>query len=70
MKKTVLLLLLAFTFGCNKDDNNNNTTTNPIAQLLPATQLEANKIGCLLDGKVFLPLELHQAMPLQLIYSI
>jgi len=70
MKKTVLLLLLAFTFGCNKDDNNNNTSTNPIAQLLHATQVEANKIGCLPDGKVFYHWNIHQAMPLQLIYSI
>ncbi|MFY0483182.1 hypothetical protein ACI6PS_11295 [Flavobacterium sp. PLA-1-15] len=54
MKKTILLLLLAFTFACNKDDDNN-SSTNPIDQLPPPTQIGANTFGCLLDGKVFKP---------------
>ena len=52
MKNLSLLFLLAFSLiACNDDD----TPQNPIDQLPPATQIGANKIGCLLDGQVFLP---------------
>jgi hypothetical protein len=53
MKNLILLLLTTFTLSCcNKDDN---TPTNPIDQLPPATQIGANKVGCLVNGEVFLP---------------
>lgn len=54
MKKTILLLLLVFTFGCDNNDDKA-TSNNPIDQLPPVTQVGANKVGCLLDGKAFLP---------------
>ncbi|RYE58268.1 MAG: hypothetical protein EOP48_03885 [Sphingobacteriales bacterium] len=53
-KKTILLLLLAFTFGCDNNDDKA-TSNNPIDQLPPVTQVGANKVGCLIDGEVFLP---------------
>ncbi|MFY0484110.1 hypothetical protein ACI6PS_16045 [Flavobacterium sp. PLA-1-15] len=53
MKKTILLLLLAFTFACDKDDDKK--STNPIDQLPPATQTGAQTFGCLIDGKTFVP---------------
>ena len=53
MKKLLLLLLTTFALSCcNKDDDK------PIAEidkLPPATQTGANTVGCLLDGKAFLP---------------
>ncbi|CAM3813445.1 hypothetical protein FLGE108171_15680 [Flavobacterium gelidilacus] len=53
MKKIILLLLIITTLSCcNKDDD---TSKNPVNQLPPATQIGANKVGCLLDGQVFLP---------------
>ncbi|MDR6968239.1 hypothetical protein J2X31_002256 [Flavobacterium arsenatis] len=53
MKKTILLLLLALTFGCDKDDDNN--PGNPVDQLPTATQTGAQTFGCLIDGKAFVP---------------
>ncbi|MFY0484112.1 hypothetical protein ACI6PS_16055 [Flavobacterium sp. PLA-1-15] len=50
MKKIFLLLVLAFTIGCDRDDNK---TTNPIDQLPPATQTGAGTFGCLINGKPF-----------------
>lgn len=54
MKNLLLLLLTTFTLSCcNNDDDNK-----PIAEidkLPPATQVGANKVGCLLDGVAFLP---------------
>ena len=53
MKRTILLLLIITTLSCcNKDDD---TPIIPIEQLPPATQTGANTVGCLLDGKAFLP---------------
>ena len=53
MKKLLLILLTTFTLSCcNKDDD---TPIIPIEQLPPATQTGANTVGCLLDGKAFLP---------------
>ena len=53
MKRTILLLLIITTLSCcNKDDD---TPIIPIQQLPPATQTGANTVGCLLDGKAFLP---------------
>ena len=53
MKKLLLILLTTFALSCcNKDDDK------PIAEidkLPPATQTGANTVGCLLDGKAFLP---------------
>ncbi|MFY0484113.1 hypothetical protein ACI6PS_16060 [Flavobacterium sp. PLA-1-15] len=51
MKKTFLLLLLAFTFACDKDDDKK--SNNPIDQLPPATQTGAGTFGCLVNGKPF-----------------
>lgn len=51
--KILLLLLVALTFSCcSKDDNK---SKNPIDQLPPATQIGANTVGCLVDGKAILP---------------
>ena len=54
-KKTILLILLAFTFACSNNDDEKTPNTNPIDQLPPATQVGANTFGCLLDGEVFKP---------------
>ena len=52
MKNIFILIILSFTiFSCDNDDK----PSNPIDQLPPATQIGANKVGCLLDGKVFIP---------------
>jgi hypothetical protein len=53
MKHIFLLLLTTLTLSCcSKDDD---PPTNPIDQLPPATQIGANKVGCLVNGEVFLP---------------
>jgi len=53
MKKTFLLLLTTFILSCcNKDDDQPKTE---LEKLPPATQTGANKVGCLIDGKAFLP---------------
>jgi hypothetical protein len=52
MKHIFLLLLTLFLGGCSKDDDQ---TINPVDQLPSATQIGANKVGCLLNGEVFLP---------------
>lgn len=57
MKKLLLLLaVFAFFVSCNKDDD---PTPEPqiseIDKLPPATQTGANKVGCLVNGKAFLP---------------
>jgi hypothetical protein len=44
---TVFILL-----GCSKNDEPPKT---PVDQLPPATQVGANKVGCLVNGEVFLP---------------
>lgn len=53
MKNLLLLLFTTFALSCcNNDDDK------PIAEidkLPPATQVGANKVGCLLDGVAFLP---------------
>ena len=52
MKKLLLLLITTFTLSCcNKDDNP--FSSNDI--LPPETQTGANTVGCLVNGKVFLP---------------
>ncbi len=53
MKKLFLLLVTAFVISCcSKDDNVPKTE---LEKLPPPTQTGANRIGCLLDGKAFLP---------------
>jgi hypothetical protein len=54
MKKLLLLLFTSFILCCC-DNDDDTPTTNPIDQLPPATQIGANKVGCLLDGVAFLP---------------
>ena len=52
MKNLITVLLIILTFvSCDKDDNK---TQNPVSQLPAATQVGANKVGCLLDGVAFL----------------
>ncbi|MFY0484116.1 DUF6252 family protein [Flavobacterium sp. PLA-1-15] len=52
MKKTILLLITFFTLNsCNKDDNPFSGSD----KLPPETQTGANTVGCLVNGKVFLP---------------
>jgi hypothetical protein len=54
MKRLLLLLVLTFTLSCcNKDDDPQ--PVSELDKLPPATQVGADKIGCLLDGKAFLP---------------
>lgn len=58
MKKLLLLFaVFAFFVSCNKDDD---PTPEPqiseIDQLPPPTQPGANKVGCLVNGKAFLPI--------------
>ena len=53
MKKLLLLLLTTFTLSCcAKDDDKPKTE---LEKLPPATQIGANKAGCLVDGMAFLP---------------
>jgi hypothetical protein len=50
MKNYIKYLLITIAFiACNNDDK----TSNPIDQLPPATQVGANKIGCLVNGVPF-----------------
>jgi hypothetical protein len=50
MKKLFVLLTISLTLNCcNKDDDNSSDT------LPPVTQTGANTVGCLVNGKVFLP---------------
>ncbi|NHM01568.1 DUF6252 family protein [Flavobacterium difficile] len=52
MKKILILLALTLTLSCcNKDDNPSSSND----QLPPETQTGANTVGCLVNGKVFLP---------------
>ncbi|MGG7035906.1 MAG: hypothetical protein ACI7YS_12040 [Flavobacterium sp.] len=54
MKNLILLLIISFTLSCCEKDN----TSKPVAEidkLPPATQIGANTVGCLLDGKAFKP---------------
>ena len=58
MKKLLLLFaIFAFLVSCNKDDD---PTPEPqiseIDKLPPATQTGVNKVGCLVNGKAFLPI--------------
>jgi len=58
MKKIFLLFAVALLMiACNKDDEVPQPTPEPteIEKLPPATQTGANKVGCLLNGKAFLP---------------
>ncbi|MFN3908227.1 MAG: hypothetical protein ACK4JX_04270 [Flavobacterium sp.] len=52
MKHLFLLLLTLSLSCCSKDDDQ---PKNPVDQLPPATQVGANKVGCLVNGEVFLP---------------
>ncbi|MGG8497230.1 DUF6252 family protein [Tenacibaculum sp. TC6] len=49
-KKLVLLALVATFTNCSKDD-----IIKPQTELPPITQTGENTVGCLVDGKVFLP---------------
>lgn len=53
MKNLLFLITLSLTMSCCNNDNDK-----PVAEidkLPPATQTGANTVGCLLDGKAFLP---------------
>ena len=50
MRKLLFILIVALLFGCNNDD-----AKSELEKLPAATQLGLNKVGCLLDGKAFLP---------------
>jgi hypothetical protein len=47
-----IFLVTVLFFGCSKNDE---TPTAAADQLPPATQTGANKVGCLVNGQVFLP---------------
>lgn len=50
MKNLILILLTTFALSCcDKDDDKSSS------QLPPETQTGANTVGCLVNGKVFLP---------------
>ncbi len=53
MKKLLLFTLITMLFSCS--NHNDSQPVSEISKLPPATQTGANKIGCLLDGKAFLP---------------
>src|SRR6187401_1438492 len=54
MKNITLMLLMLFSIiGCGKDDSS--IPVSELDKLPPATQIGANRIGCLLDGKAFMP---------------
>ncbi|UUV22122.1 DUF6252 family protein [Paenimyroides aestuarii] len=58
MKKIFLLFAVALLIiACYKDDEAPQPTPEPteIEKLPPATQTGANKVGCLVNGKAFLP---------------
>ncbi len=55
MKKLILLFITVFTLSCCSKSENSSTPVAPIDQLPPATQTGANKVGCLVNGQVFLP---------------
>ena len=53
--KYIFLFVLPILFvllSCNKDDDR---PTDPVDLLPPATQVGANKVGCLVNGEAFLP---------------
>lgn len=51
MRKSILLFTISLTLSsCSNDDDNNSGDT-----LTPETQVGANTVGCLVNGKVFLP---------------
>lgn len=55
MKNLILILtVMLIISSCNKDDD---APKAPVDQLPPATQVGANKVGCLVNGEVFLPLQ-------------
>jgi hypothetical protein len=51
MRKLFILILIIFIASCSNDEN-----SNPGALLPPETQTGANTFGCLIDGKILLPL--------------
>ena len=56
MKTTFFSILLIIISSCSKNDNSStNPTPTSQDQLPPATQIGANKVGCLVNGQVFLP---------------
>ncbi|MGG7035641.1 MAG: hypothetical protein ACI7YS_10685 [Flavobacterium sp.] len=54
MKNLLFLFITSFTLICCEKDNSSKPIEE-IDKLPPATQTGANKIGCILDGKAFLP---------------
>ena len=60
MKKIIFLLLTVFAVCCcSKDDDRPKTE---VEKLPPATQIGANRIGCLLDGKALLPGKINNSV--------
>ena len=53
--KNLFLTLLATLALTNCSNDNNEPPSNPADQLPPATTIGANKVGCLVNGEVFLP---------------
>lgn len=54
MKSLISILTLALIFSCCSKKEDEQPTT-PVDQLPPASQTGANKVGCLVNGQVFLP---------------
>jgi hypothetical protein len=67
MKKLILLLTLTLTLSCcNKDDNPFSSKD----QLPAETQTGANTVGCLVNGKVYLPSQRGLNSPVNCFYQL
>jgi hypothetical protein len=60
MKTIIYLLAIPFIISCCSKSDDEIVTPAPVDQLPPATSIGANKIGCLVNGQVFLP---HEKKP-------
>lgn len=55
MKTILFLLIPLFLLSCKDRNDDPEPPVTELSKLPPATQTGANKVGCLLDGKAFLP---------------
>lgn len=55
MKNLLFLLIPLFLLSCKDRSDDPEQPVTELSKLPPATQTGANKVGCLLDGKAFLP---------------
>lgn len=55
MKNLLFLLIPLFLLSCKDRNDDPEQPVTELSKLPPATQTGANKVGCLLDGKAFLP---------------